>query len=96
MFYNIEFSSYFFFVKIRVLFSSPTIFFGTAMAGRLFQGNATFRQEMYSRLTGHLMSFRPKGLAPTELVWKDRVFAIQAEARWLERCGTDLCANINR
>ncbi len=29
-------------------------------------------------------------------LWKGRVFAIRAKARWLERCGTDLCANINR
>jgi hypothetical protein len=29
-------------------------------------------------------------------LWKDRVFAIRAKAHWLERCGTDLCVNINR
>ncbi len=29
-------------------------------------------------------------------LWKDRGFAMWAKACWLERCGTDLCANINR
>jgi len=28
-------------------------------------------------------------------VWKDRGFVIQAKACWLERCSTNLCANIN-
>jgi hypothetical protein len=28
-------------------------------------------------------------------MWKDRGFAIWAKARWLERCGINLCANIN-
>ncbi len=30
------------------------------------------------------------------LMWKDGVFAIWAMACWLERCGTNLCANMNR
>ncbi len=29
-------------------------------------------------------------------LWKDRGFAMWAKARWLEWCGTDSCANINR
>ncbi len=28
-------------------------------------------------------------------MWKDKVFAIQAKAHWLERCSTNLCVNIN-
>jgi hypothetical protein len=28
-------------------------------------------------------------------LWKYRVFVIRAKAQWLERCSTDLCANIN-
>jgi hypothetical protein len=32
---------------------------------------------------------------PSIQLWKDRVFAIRAKAHWLERCSTDLCADIN-
>ena len=44
--------SYFFFVKLRVMFSTTTVFLGTALAGRLFQTNSTYRKQVFNRLAG--------------------------------------------
>ena len=44
--------SYFFFAKLKVMFSTSTVFLGTALAGRLFPTNSTYRKQVFNRIAG--------------------------------------------
>ncbi len=67
--------------------------------GASFQSGSSFRNKSGpgrpSRRSSPGMLKHTHFLKPTMILWRDRVFAIQAKACWLKRCSTNLCANIN-